>query len=54
MASEYRMRVGGSIWHFCSNCLFWPTEDYVSSNDLPGDQEICNECIVKNQLGKCE
>jgi hypothetical protein len=54
MASEYRRRLGGDTWHFCSTCSQWPTDDFVSSEQLPRSYQICNECVAKNQHGACE
>jgi hypothetical protein len=55
MAVEFRKKLTNDIWHFCSNCAaHWPTAGYVSSEELSRGQQLCNECIVKNQLGKCE
>ena len=36
------------------NCAHWPTDDFISSSDLPGSHQIGNECIYKNQHGECE
>jgi hypothetical protein len=50
---HYRKKLVSDIWHFCTNCSQWPTDSYISSEQLPGDQTLCNECIVKNQHGEC-
>lgn len=53
-ARAYRRHPASQTWHFCSKCSQWPgVFDFISSVDLPGDYEICNECIVKNQVGEC-
>jgi hypothetical protein len=50
----YRKNLSGATWHFCANCSQWPTDDFVSTNVLPGGHPICNECIVRNQSGECQ
>jgi hypothetical protein len=49
MATEYRKRLVSDTWHFCSHCSQWPVDKYISSSEVPRNQAICNECIVKNQ-----
>jgi hypothetical protein len=51
--TEYRKKLIGETWHFCSNCSQWPTDSFVSTETLPGKQTICNECIVKTRQGEC-
>lgn len=53
MAAEYRRKSGADTWHFCANCSHWPTDDFISSKDLPRSHQICNECICKNLEGDC-
>jgi ADP-glucose pyrophosphorylase len=53
MASEYRRAIGTETWHFCSDCSLWPTQDFVSTTDLPNSL-ICNECAVKDHHDECE
>lgn len=47
---EYRKTVTGDTWHFCSSCSQWPTADFLSSDDVPDNSAVCNECVVKAQL----
>ena len=54
LANEYRKKIISDTWHFCTNCSQWPTHSYISSEQLPRGQTICNECIVKNQHGDCK
>ena len=54
MAAEYRKKLISETWHFCSNCSHWPTEGFISCEELPRREMICNECVVKNQHGECE
>ena len=54
MATEYRRRMRGYTWHFCSNCSQWPTDHYVTSRDKPRTHRICVECVSKKKAGKCE
>jgi len=46
---EYRKSVAGDTWHHCANCSQWPTEDFLSSTDLPASAQLCNECVVKSE-----
>ena len=49
---EYRKTTTGDTWHLCSDCSQWPMDNYVSTQDPPDNSTICNECIVKKQLGE--
>jgi hypothetical protein len=51
--AEYRIKTAGDTWHLCSNCSQWPTTDFISSKELPGHDQICNECLVKKEHGEC-
>ena len=52
ISGEYRKTKIGDTWHICSDCSQWPIDDYVSTQDPPDNSTICNECIVKKQLGE--
>jgi len=52
ISGEYRKTRTGDTWHLCSDCSQWPMDDYVSTQDAPDNSTICNECIVKKQLGE--
>ena len=53
MASTYRKKKGSDTWHFCSNCLNWPTSDYSTSTTKPTSGELCNQCRSKEKAGTC-
>jgi len=52
IGGEYRKPTTGDTWHLCSDCSHWPMDDYVSTQEAPDNSTICNECIVKKQLGE--
>ena len=52
IGGEYRKTKTGDTWHLCSDCSHWPMDDYVSTQNAPDNATICNECIVKTQLGE--
>ena len=52
IGGEYRKTKSGDTWHLCSDCSQWPMDNYVSTQDAPENSTICNECIVKKQLGE--
>ena len=52
ISGEYRKPKTGDTWHLCSDCSQWPMDDYISTQDPPDSSTICNECIVKKQLGE--
>ena len=52
IGGEYRKATTGDTWHLCSDCSHWPMDDYVSTQKAPDNSTICNECIVKKQLGE--
>lgn len=41
------------MWHFCTNCSEWPTEDYVASDTRPIDGELDYECCAKSEYSEC-
>jgi hypothetical protein len=56
MAENYRKAVGSAVWHFCSNCSTWPTEDYITSSrpQQIGNEVLCSECVARHDIGECE
>jgi hypothetical protein len=52
IGGEYRKATTGDTWHLCSDCSHWPVDDYISTQEAPDNSTICNECIVKKQLGE--
>jgi hypothetical protein len=55
MVEGYRKAIGNSVWHFCSNCSTWPTDNYIGSfsPEQIGDEEFCNECRARHDFGDC-
>jgi CheY-like chemotaxis protein len=53
VASIYRSERGSQVWHFCTNCSEWPTDDYDERPVPPTNEELCNECRVKLQANDC-
>jgi CheY-like chemotaxis protein len=49
----YRSETGSQIWHFCSNCSEWPTDDYDEQRVPPTTGQLCNECRAKWQASDC-
>lgn len=45
----YRSERGSQIWHFCSDCSEWPTDDYDEGPVPPTTGQLCNECRAKSQ-----
>jgi len=56
MIESYRKAVGSNVWHFCSNCTTYPTENYVSSliPQRAENTELCTECLARHAIGDCE
>ena len=52
IGGEYRKTKTGDTWHRFSACSQWPMDDYVSTQVPPDNSAICNECIVRKQLGE--
>jgi Protein of unknown function (DUF2442) len=50
---RYRRQHGKDTWHFCSNCSFWPTSGYDTSNSRPTSGELCNECQSRQSADDC-
>lgn len=53
-ATQYRKRIDGDTWHFCSNCSTWPINDFVATTELTGKSVTCNECIIRKNHGECD
>jgi hypothetical protein len=55
MATTYRRLEKGERWHFCTNCSWWPTADYVEleSPEYALKGSLCLECITKRHMGQC-
>ena len=49
---DFRRRKGDDKhpWHFCSNCKYWPTEDYESSTRP--QRPVCRDCesLARRQM----
>ena len=55
MIETYRKAIGSKVWHFCTNCATYPTQDYTSF-PFPQrvvDAELCTECIARHAIGDC-
>ena len=51
-----RKRSDSDIWHFCVNCLDWPTADYVEKwveEIRAAGANICIKCQMTEKEGKC-
>jgi hypothetical protein len=53
MANVYRRRYGIGIWHFCSNCSYWPTSGYVEQLSKPTSSELCSQCRDRRDHSDC-
>ena len=50
----YRQKKGGpDAWHWCKNCINWPTSDYRERDSKPTSGELCNQCRDKDKKGNC-
>lgn len=52
-AETYRKVSGCQMWHCCSNCSHWPTDDYIEELLLPTAVPLCNECKSLQQDQSC-
>jgi CheY-like chemotaxis protein len=53
VANTYRSERGSQVWHFCTNCSEWPTDDYYERRAPPTNEQLCNECRAKWQANDC-
>jgi hypothetical protein len=51
---KYRKRKDSDTWHFCRNCLQWPTKDYEEKKQKPTTAKLCIECQAKEQNDNCQ
>ena len=50
-AKPYRRSIGKSVWHSCSNCKGWPTENFVEADNLQFG--VCPVCVqIENKHGR--
>lgn len=50
---EYRKKKDSDVWHWCTNCSKWPTDNYVSRDTKPTTGELDEECKSKEKKGTC-
>jgi hypothetical protein len=48
---EYRKRLDEDIWHFHSDCPFYPTTNVYAQFILPSTGELCPECKSRSAEG---
>lgn len=53
LEATYRGKRSSGIWHSCTNCSEWPTDDYDEWRVLPTTGQFCNECRVRRQTNDC-
>lgn len=56
LGTRYRKRRGlaADSWHFCRNCRHWPAADYIEQIADPAQDELCAECLGKEQARECQ
>ena len=50
----YRKKDGKDTWHWCQNCLHWPTEGYKEAQRKPTSGKLCSQCTAKAKKGDCK
>jgi hypothetical protein len=40
----YRRKIGGSVWHSCTRCKYWPREHFEETEDCP-PFGLCPTCV---------
>jgi hypothetical protein len=53
LAKKYRKTFDCQMWHCCSNCSHWPTDEYLEEMMLPSAVPLCNECKSLLQDHNC-
>jgi CheY-like chemotaxis protein len=48
---EFRKTSAGQTWHSSPDCTDWPQSEFQTARVLPVAAQLCNECLVKGQLG---
>jgi len=48
----YRRRRNSETWHFCTNCSYWPTRNYLYTKK-PSRGQLCKQCKTKAREGRC-
>lgn len=51
--ATYRRKKNWDLWHWCRNCSYWPTADYVEQQEKPSSGQLCDECRAKEKAGTC-
>jgi hypothetical protein len=54
--NTYRRRNTEPFWHFCSNCIYWPLQNFeelIEPDDAP-EGAICARCVELLGQGKCQ
>lgn|ERR671918_29350 len=49
----YRKTIGSNVWHRCSSCSTWPTQNYIESQNPTNIEgwEVCVECMARHKIG---
>ncbi len=50
----YRRTYDRGLWHFCSNCPEWPTQEFVEESGMPATGLYCPKCLASEQAGECQ
>jgi hypothetical protein len=53
MVETYRKAIGSKVWHLCSTCSTWPTQNYIESQNPANIEgwEVCIECTAHHRIG---
>ena len=54
MERPYRRLMWSTIWHFCRDCHYWPTDLYIERTEDPDTGRPCQIRQPKEDHRKCE
>jgi Protein of unknown function (DUF2442) len=49
---EYRRSDNGAMWHWCTSCSFYPSENYFVRRSQPS-ADLCDECTARSHRQLC-
>jgi hypothetical protein len=53
--AEFRRKRGFDYWHWCPECVFYPSDDFFIQNLATGTPlgKLCDECLTRDRLAAC-
>ncbi len=54
LMATYRQRKGKDAWHWCNNCVWYPTTNFEERKTKPKNGKLCAQCVSKEKNKNCQ